>query len=143
MVQVRCPQCASLVEGIEGQEAICGHCGFKALLPVTKAAGLNPPSAPTPLTQPSAAPTAAATMAQPATVPATGGAMLAIWGYILGIAAIATFFLAAVGLPFAFGAAAVVLSVIARQKEKTDRRAFIGLILGAIGLAAAVVWLLL
>src|SRR5688572_22578771 len=107
MVQVRCPQCSSLVEGIEGQEAVCGHCGFKALLPVSTAPGLaaapaalQPPS-PAPPAAPDARPTKAASFT--ANAP-TGHAMLAIWGYILGIAALATFFLAKVGLPFAFGA---------------------------------------
>lgn len=143
MVQVRCPQCSSLVDGIEGQEAICGHCGFKALLPVNAApnAPASPPvSAPAPPTPPRRASPTASTA--PVQAPTSGG-MLAIWGYILGIAAIATFFLAAVGLPFAFGAAAVVVSLVARQKEKTDRRALVGLVLGAVAIVLAAIWLML
>src|SRR5688500_2133195 len=106
MVQVRCPQCSSLVEGIEGQEAVCGQCGFRALLPVPSAATLSPtPSvggqAPSTHPPPAPVPASKATQAPPAPPP-SGGAMLAIWGYILGIAALATFFMASVGLPFAF-----------------------------------------
>ena len=147
MVQVRCPKCSSLVDGIEGQEAVCGQCGYRALLPVAPAASLAPKPGTSPPTPSPAAPrppghgssddpSVRATPPMPA-----GGVMLALWGYILGIAAIATFFLASVGLPFAFGVAALVLGLMGWQRDKNDRRAMLGMVLGALGILLAVVWI--
>lgn len=130
MVQVRCPKCSNVVEGAAGQEAVCGNCGFRAILPATS--GPSPEAAPATSNAPPAGPT----------TPSPDIAVLAIWGYILGVAGIATFFLARTGLPFAFGTAAIVLSIVAMQRQKKDRRAAIGLALGGIALAGGLVWLL-
>jgi hypothetical protein len=128
MVQARCPQCGSLVEGIPGVETVCGQCGFRSALPAPP-----PPSAP-----PAAAPVRSA-----ATPAAAAAPTISVWAYVLGLVSPATFFLAGYGLPFALGAAAIVMALVARRRDPTDRRPLVAIVAGALGLVAGLVWLLL
>lgn len=150
MVQVKCPQCATAVNGAPGESVKCPNCGFAAAIPGTPPVGPSPARAPPvaarpgpPFAAPPAAPSAASRIVKAqAALPASGPEVpalksLSVWAYLLSILGIGTFFLARWAFPFVLALAGAGLGVTAYVRNQQDRRALVAAILGAVGLALA------
>ncbi len=157
MVQLRCPNCTTLVLADPGETIRCPSCGFSAVAPAEPApspvasktalpAGRPQQGAVAPtedrnlllrIPKASSRPpiqTAAAKEGQPLRV-------ISVWAFILAFVALGTFHFARFGVPFALGATAAIMGVVSFAKNKQDRHGLVASILGCVSLAIGAVYL--
>lgn len=147
MAQFKCPQCSTLVSGSPGQAIACPNCGFRAAVPgAPSPLGRDPePAAPAPVARPpeptpsvpagEAVPVAAPPPAEPERIQA-----IEIWGYVIGLLAIGTFFLAAYFIPFLLGLASIGLGGFSYLRDREDRRSLLVLGFGVVAVLLASIY---
>lgn len=127
MIQVKCPQCSTVLTATPGEEAHCTNCGFRALVPATGAGAILPAvgpssSLPPPPSEESMGP------AEPA------NKVLSVWAYLAAMASVGTFFLAGIGIPFLFGLAGVGLAAASFLQHKEDKRGLLAGVISVFGI---------
>jgi hypothetical protein len=139
MAVVECPNCTFRMNAEPGSVLKCTECGFTAEFSAEPAAASSPS---TPVESSALAP-------QPQSWKPTAEQMSkgepgqwAPLGYLTGVVAFLTFWLAAFVLPFLLGIGAIVMGVMARKREPSDNRALPAIVLGAVAIVAGGVFLL-
>lgn len=122
---VKCPRCGNLLEATPGEVGTCKECGFQA----------RAPPAPTP-GAPSATPPPPATPPEPR-------AFLGPLAFLAALAGAGTFYLASLFFPLVLSIAGLVGGIVAYAKGNKDVRGLAAIVVGAIGLALAIVVLFL
>ena len=116
MVQVQCPKCASIVEGVPGKHAICGTCGFEAVLPVEAVAPVT---------------------AEPEPLPGLEAVRTpSVWAYMAAVAGLGTFFLADYVLPYLLAITGIGLGFMAHMQNRADHRGMLAMVIGCVALVA-------
>lgn len=144
MAQFKCPQCSTLVSGSPGQAVVCPNCGFRAPVPGAPSvpeAPTEPPVLAPPVTAPEPPPAGPTSASVPVAAPPPASPeriqAIEIWGYVVGLLAIGTFFLANYFIPFLLGLASIGLGGFSYLRNRDDRRSLLVLGFGVVAVLLA------